>query len=262
MDPKLHDYTVFDLETTGKKIIQIGALKVRDDQTVAKFSTYVNPSLEKINDYVSHLTGISNYQTDAIPLIDEVMPDFLDFVGDDTLVGHNILSFDCNVLADNGYPVANPKLDTLLLANSYKKRGLFADPIPNVRLPTLKDYYGININSHIAISDCITNNIVYQKLRDGDLAKATEIIDFTPKQVDSRLAGQRFVITGQFHQATRYELTSLIQSHGGKVTGSVSGVTDYLLKGELDHVTGKCKKAVEKGTAVIGYEDLMLLLQK
>ena len=93
MDPKLHDYTVFDLETTGKKIIQIGALKVRDDQTVAKFSTYVNP-LEKINDYVSHLTGISNYQTDAAPLIDEVMPDFLDFVGDDTLVGHNILSFD------------------------------------------------------------------------------------------------------------------------------------------------------------------------
>ena len=64
MDPKLHDYTVFDLETTGKKIIQIGALKVRDDQTVAKFSTYVNP-LEKINEYVSHLTGISNYQTDA-----------------------------------------------------------------------------------------------------------------------------------------------------------------------------------------------------
>lgn len=32
--------------------------------------------------------------------------------------------------------------------------------------------------------------------------------------------------------------------------------------GELDHVTGKCKKAAEKGTAVIGYEDLMLLLQK
>lgn len=45
MDPKLHDYTFFDLETTGKKIIQIGALKVRDDQTVAKFSTYVNPML-------------------------------------------------------------------------------------------------------------------------------------------------------------------------------------------------------------------------
>lgn len=174
------------------------------------------------------------------------------------MVGHNILSFDCNVLADNGHPVANPKLDTLLLANSYKKRGLFAAPIPNVRLSTLKDYYGININSHIAISDCITNNIVYQKLRDGDLAKATEIIDFTHKQVDSRLAGQRFLITGQFHQATRYELTSLIQSHGGSVTG----VTDYLLKGELDHVTSKCKKAAEKGTAVIGYEDLMLLLQK
>lgn len=54
----------------------------------------------------------------------------------------------------------------------------------------------------------------------------------------------------------------MIQSHGGKVTSSVSGVTDYLLKGELDHVTGKCKKAAEKGTAVIGYEDLMSLLRK
>ena len=60
----------------------------------------------------------------------------------------------------------------------------------------------------------------------------------------------------------RYELTSLIQSHGGKVTGSVSSVTDYLLKGELDHVTDKCKKAAEKGTEVIGYEDLMSLLRK
>ena len=60
----------------------------------------------------------------------------------------------------------------------------------------------------------------------------------------------------------RYELTSLIQSHGGKVTGSVPSVTDYLLKVELDHFTGKCKKAAEKGTAVIGYEDLMSLLRK
>lgn len=79
---------------------------------MAKFSTYVNP-LEKINDYVSHLTGISNYQTDAAPLIAEVMSDFLDFVGDDTLVGHNILSFDCDVLADNGYPVGLIRLHML-----------------------------------------------------------------------------------------------------------------------------------------------------
>ncbi|EPB98610.1 hypothetical protein G134_2032 [Lactobacillus delbrueckii subsp. lactis CRL581] len=33
----------------------------------------------------------------------------------------------------------------------------------------------------------------------------------------------------------------------GSVSGSVSGVTDYLLKGELDHVTGKCKKLLKKG---------------
>lgn len=49
-----------------------------------------------------------------------------------------------------------------------------------------------------------------------------------------------------------------LQSHGGKVTGSVSGVTDYLLKGEMDHVTGKCKKAAEKGTAVMNGLDIYL----
>lgn len=256
MGPVLHDYTVFDLETTGKKIIQIGALKVRADQTVAKFSTYVNP-LEKIQDQVTWLTGISNLQTNAAPKIDEVMPDFLDFIGSDTLVGHNILKFDCNILAHNGYPVANPKLDTLILA----KQCHFLDPIPNVKLSTLKDYYGIKINSHIAISDCITNNIVYQNLRDGKLARATETIDFSPKPVDSRLAGQRFVITGQFPQATRYELVSLINSHGGRVTGSVSGLTDYLLKGQLDHVSGKCRMAEAKGTTIIDYQGLLDLLK-
>ena len=68
MDHKLHDYTVFDLETTGnkeKKIIQIGALKVRDDQTVAKFSTYVNP-LEKINDLNFPLTKVGLYLENSI----------------------------------------------------------------------------------------------------------------------------------------------------------------------------------------------------
>lgn len=256
MVPKLYDYTVFDLETTRKKVIQIGALKVRDDKVIDEFSTFVNP-MEKILKQVTWKTGITNIQTDLAPEIDEVMPKFLKFIGNDTLVGHNIIGFDSKILKDNGYKIYNSMVDTYLIALKLP----LSDKIKDLKLSTLKDYYGIKINSHIAISDCITNNIVYQNLRDGKLARATETIDFSPKPVDSRLAGQRFVITGQFPQATRYELVSLINSHGGRVTGSVSGLTDYLLKGQLDHVSGKCRMAEAKGTTIIDYQGLLDLLE-
>lgn len=78
-------------------------------------------------------------------------------------------------------------------------------------------------------------------------------VDLSPKQVDSLLNGLRFVITGQFPQATRSEFVNLIKIHGGCVTGSVSGLTNYLLKGQSDHDSNKYLKAMEKGTTVIGY---------
>ena len=68
------------------------------------------------------------------------------------------------------------------------------------------------------------------------------------------LAGKTFVITGSLEEMTRSEARAWIESHGGKVTGSVSKKTDYLLAGE--NAGSKLKKAVALDVAVLGLSEL------
>lgn len=72
------------------------------------------------------------------------------------------------------------------------------------------------------------------------------------------LAGKTFVITGSVeHFANRNELKELIESRGGKVAGSVSSKTDYLINNDLTSTSGKNKKAKELGIPIISEEMFM-----
>ena len=73
------------------------------------------------------------------------------------------------------------------------------------------------------------------------------------------LAGQNFVITGTLPSLSREEATRLIERAGGKVTGSVSGKTDYLVAGE--NPGSKLEKARSLGTAVLDQRALGKLLE-
>ena len=72
-----------------------------------------------------------------------------------------------------------------------------------------------------------------------------------------RFDGLTFVITGTLPNMTRTEAKELIQSQGGKVTGSVSKKTDYLVAGE--NPGSKLVKAEALGVKVIGEEELLSL---
>jgi len=73
------------------------------------------------------------------------------------------------------------------------------------------------------------------------------------------LAGLTFVITGTLPSMSREAATALIQEHGGKVTGSVSAKTDYLLVGEAPGGT-KYRKAQQLGVPMIDEEELMRMI--
>jgi len=76
--------------------------------------------------------------------------------------------------------------------------------------------------------------------------------------VDETLAGKTFVITGTLPTLGRTEAAALITAHGGRVSGSVSKRTDYLLAGEA--AGSKLTKAGELGVAVLDEASLLQLL--
>ncbi|MCI8738164.1 MAG: PolC-type DNA polymerase III [Lachnospiraceae bacterium] len=101
----LSDETVvFDIETTGfspvnDRIIEIGAVKVREGKITERFSAFVNPG-KPIPFRIEQLTGINDAMVLDAPGIEEVLPRFLDFCGDAVLAAHNA-GFDMSFIKEN-----------------------------------------------------------------------------------------------------------------------------------------------------------------
>ncbi len=75
---------------------------------------------------------------------------------------------------------------------------------------------------------------------------------------DQNLDGKVFVITGTLnHFENRNELKELIESRGGKVTGSVTSKTDYLINNDIHSTSGKNKKAKELDVEIIDEETFL-----
>ena len=97
-------FVVFDIETTGfspvsNRIIEIGAVKVVNGEITDRFSTFVNPQVP-IPFRIEKLTSINDSMVMDAPLIETVLPEFLDFCQDAILVAHNA-SFDMSFIKEN-----------------------------------------------------------------------------------------------------------------------------------------------------------------
>ena len=108
-----------DIETTGLNldedhIIEIGAVKFNGRRVEDEWTTLVNPR-RSIPSFITQLTGISNNMVRNAPVLPDVMGDFIAFVGDAPVVGHNI-SFDLSFLQRAGALKHNQDIDTYELA--------------------------------------------------------------------------------------------------------------------------------------------------
>ena len=99
---------------------------------------------------------------------------------------------------------------------------------------------------------------VIEKLKAAGVNMAQEVA--TPPAEDLPLSGQTVVITGTLPGMSREEAAQLVTDHGGKVTGSVSKKTSFLLAGEA--AGSKLTKAQQLGIPVLTLEELLSKLQE
>ena len=162
------DYVVFDLETTGvscnsDEVVEISAIKVIGGEVVDEFTTLVNPG-RPIPYHASEVNGITDDMVKNSPFFEEALFNFLEFVGDSVLVGHNIHTFDMKFLYRDaerfwGETIGNDYIDTLQVARIYLPQ------LSHYKLVDLAKYYGISTaGAHRALNDCRMNQIVFEQL--------------------------------------------------------------------------------------------------
>ncbi|MBQ8591801.1 MAG: 3'-5' exonuclease [Lachnospiraceae bacterium] len=158
-------YVSVDLETTGlnpkyDKIIEIGAVKVIHGEMTETFESFVNPH-RKLDKKVIELTHITDEQLVDAPEIEIVLKQFLEFAGEEILLGHRILfdySFLKKAAVNCKLPFERRGIDTLKLARKY------LPDLESRRLPFLCQYYGIAYTAHRALEDAKASHLLYQRL--------------------------------------------------------------------------------------------------
>ena len=160
------EFVAFDLETTGlsarnDKIIEIGAVRIKDGIELDRFQTFVDPQ-QRLDKKIIELTGITDAMIAGAPTIDQVLPQFLEFVGNRILVAHNA-DFDtafiraaCNQL---GIPYTYTSADTLVLAQNMLPQ------LNKHKLDVVADALSLpDFNHHRAADDSLICGMIMSRL--------------------------------------------------------------------------------------------------
>lgn len=159
-------FVVFDLETTGfsaevDRIIEIGAVKIKNGEIVDNFSKFVNPKIP-IPFRIEKLTGINDSMVMEAEPIEKILSEFLEFCGDAVMVAHNA-GFDTSFIINNaerlGIKYDPTIMDTVLLAQ-------FVIPnLHNYKLDTLCKHLAVSLeNHHRAVDDAQATAYIYLKM--------------------------------------------------------------------------------------------------
>lgn len=164
--------TAFDTETTGLhpdtgNVIEIGAVKFDIDGVLDSYDILINPGC-RISADVTAINHISDEMVASCPLIKNILPDFMQFVGSSILIAHNA-NFDLDfvnseLLRSNMSPIKNKTVDTLEMARwAYPRLGKYS-------LQFLAKTFSIDVkNAHRADDDArVCMNLFLKCLKDTD----------------------------------------------------------------------------------------------
>ncbi len=159
-------------------------------------------------------------------------------------------------------------LERLLFALGIRNIGAVAAAALAARFGTLDATMDATVEELCAIPDfgeitalCVVNYFSHEQNRAlcRRLADAGLVTTSTAAPTSDRYAGKTFVLTGTLPTMSRDEASALIKAQGGKVSGSVSKKTDYVVAGEA--AGSKLTKANELGVTVIDEATLLEMLK-
>jgi DNA polymerase III epsilon subunit family exonuclease len=167
----LKDYCIIDTETTGlnydvDEIIEMAAVRVRNNKIVDRFQTLIKPKDAK-NNPVEKINHITPEMWKDAPTLTEAYPKFRKFIGDDIVIAYNfyfdnrMITANCSHLGFERTRIDNNKRFDLMRVAKYLTGHNF------VRLEEFANRYGIKHSQlHRAMDDCLLEYEVFKKVQE------------------------------------------------------------------------------------------------
>ncbi|MBQ7059146.1 MAG: PolC-type DNA polymerase III [Firmicutes bacterium] len=183
-------YVVFDIETTGfnketDSIIEIGAVKIRDERIIDRFSHFVDPE-RPIPEHITKLTSITDEDVRGQGTIREVLPAFLDWVCDSVLVAHNA-SFDTGFIANKNAKLGRAPMDLTIVDTLELARGLYE--LKRYTLDSVARHLGVELKSHHrAVDDAECTAEIFlrmlEDLREKKITVLSQVNQYIHEHID------------------------------------------------------------------------------
>lgn len=288
------DYTLIDLETTGfssrfDDIIEVGLIKMRNDEEVDRYQTLVKPP-KPIPTIVEYVTGIRNDMVINAPKFEDIGRDVWNFLLGEIVIGHNV-SFDINFLYDNfertfKLTFQNDFVDTMRLARHLvpdiksRNRG-------NYGLDYLCKHFRVSDicddeSRHRAIGDCLYTDKIFKCLKAlmkgahidlTEITKRSKNLSCVLKTLKSDgsthdeshvFYGKCCVFTGKLELFARKDAAQIVVNIGGYCENRVTKKTNFLIVGDMDYksvLEGYESNKLKKARELIqeGHQDLTII---
>lgn len=224
-------FVCFDIETTGlnprtDKVIEIGAVKVKEKKIVGYFSELINPGV-KLSPLITNLTGISDDMLKNAESEELVIQKFIDFAEDYVVIGHNIL-FDYSFIKTAAGKIHSgfekKGIDTLELC-----RKLHGN-LKSRSLESMCRYYNINNeHAHRAYEDAKATVMLYVNMCNEFFENNPKV--FEPKQLIYKVKKVQFITKKQ-----KNYLIDLLKYHNIDIVQPIDTLTQSEASKWIDEI--------------------------